>query len=474
MSEPINPVVSRKITGSSTGESRIIRGNIDQDIPWEERKMQVVDLCKSLWPTAVSHECDDDAFVGGYNEVYFVTITESNGTSADYVIRCPQETWWFTPLIDSVAILHHIKQTTSIRVPSIIAFDTTPDNPLKSKYIVLERLKGKTLQSQIHKCTTEQRVALAKELGELYTQFRSIKMPHAGRIVAAPSCHITSLRPEEMLSQLPVAIEPYGARCPEKVAARLPTSGEVDCFWTIEEEFLTSGGLTSDPPNLPLAEAVTRPFDRRIVQETTSPYYHRPEMKASVANTITQFANLYIMIETIVEEEKVEDASGMDFYLWHSDLLPRNIMVDIDSSPMITGIIDWDEAVYAPKFATALAPWWLWELPPPEEQEGKKAEGEDEQDKPEDEEDIDYLRDAMEDERNLRKGEFRAPRAGGCQAGLGGGGRTRVRAEREELLRHPGEEGVEVLACVAVGLLVAGTLQPDPCGVEGLEACGGV
>ncbi|KAB5536649.1 hypothetical protein GE09DRAFT_1140758 [Coniochaeta sp. 2T2.1] len=108
------------------------------------------------------------------------------------------------------------------------------------------------------------------------------------------------------------------------------------------------------------------------------------------------------MIETIVEEGKVEDASGMDFYLWHSDLLPRNIMVDVDSTPMITGIIDWDEAVYAPKFATALAPWWLWELPPPEEEQEKKPEGED--DDP-----YTYHVDPMEDEETFEKVDSEPP-----------------------------------------------------------------
>jgi aminoglycoside phosphotransferase (APT) family kinase protein len=78
------------------------------------------------------------------------------------------------------------------------------------------------------------------------------------------------------------------------------------------------------------------------------------------------------MIETTVDEGRVEGTDG-EFCLWHSDLFPRNIMVDVDSSPMITGIIDWDEAVYAPKFVDAVAPTWLW-VP----REGKDDEEEEE------------------------------------------------------------------------------------------------
>lgn len=48
--------------------------------------------------------------------------------------------------------------------------------------------------------------------------------------------------------------------------------------------------------------------------------------------------------------------------LCHLDLHPRNIMVEIDSkdSIRVTGILDWDEAVVAPKFVNCQPPGWLW------------------------------------------------------------------------------------------------------------------
>jgi hypothetical protein len=268
-----------------------ITPNIDPEILWEERKVQILDLCKSLWPSALDYACEDDQFSGGYNEVYFVSITQSPGVIADYVIRCPQERGSWTPVIDTVAILHHVRQTTSIRVPAVVAYDTTRDNALKSHYIIFERCPGESLYDVLDNFTPEQRTVLAEEIGELYRQLRETSSSYSARIIASPNCHLPSLRPEETLSALPIAIQPYGAQTPEEVFKKLPTSGE---FGDIPESFLTSGGLTSDPPNLSLDQMVTRPWDRRLIQTTT--------MYPDADDMIRQMLNLYIMIETIVKE----------------------------------------------------------------------------------------------------------------------------------------------------------------------------
>ncbi|KAK3936546.1 hypothetical protein QBC46DRAFT_418703 [Diplogelasinospora grovesii] len=215
--------------------------------------------------------------------------------------------------------------------------------------------------------TAEQRAVLAKELGELYDQLRQIRSPYSGRIVASEACHMSSLLPGETLSHLPITIEPYAARVLYQDGdwkARLPKEGT---FRDVPEEFITSGGLLSDPPNLPLLEMTARPFNRRLIQHETffqgDPDYFPP-----------RFRYLRDMMDVIVDEEHVENPSN-DFQLVHVDLFPRNIMVDPSSTPMITGIIDWDEAVFAPAFVADIAPAWLWELPFTED-DGVTEEGE--------------------------------------------------------------------------------------------------
>lgn len=51
------------------------------------------------------------------------------------------------------------------------------------------------------------------------------------------------------------------------------------------------------------------------------------------------------------------------FALAHLDLFPRNILVDLDSpsdGPIVSGILDWDNAVLAPAFMTCSPPFWIW------------------------------------------------------------------------------------------------------------------
>ena len=49
--------------------------------------------------------------------------------------------------------------------------------------------------------------------------------------------------------------------------------------------------------------------------------------------------------------------------LCHVDLHPRNIMAEIqpDNTLKVTAILDWDEAVFAPKFVNCRPPLWLWD-----------------------------------------------------------------------------------------------------------------
>ncbi|KAF2731262.1 hypothetical protein EJ04DRAFT_409861, partial [Polyplosphaeria fusca] len=56
----------------------------------------------------------------------------------------------------------------------------------------------------------------------------------------------------------------------------------------------------------------------------------------------------------------ISDEDG--FYLCHGDLQGYNILVDIvnERTVRITGVIDWDDAFFAPKFEAFRAPFWTW------------------------------------------------------------------------------------------------------------------
>jgi aminoglycoside phosphotransferase (APT) family kinase protein len=53
---------------------------------------------------------------------------------------------------------------------------------------------------------------------------------------------------------------------------------------------------------------------------------------------------------------------GDHFHLVHGDLYPRNIIVKVKSETevVVTGIVDWDMAYFAPKFMALSPPNWAW------------------------------------------------------------------------------------------------------------------
>lgn len=64
-------------------------------------------------------------------------------------------------------------------------------------------------------------------------------------------------------------------------------------------------------------------------------------------------------------EELDNDGWFWDVYycLWHLDLAPRNILIyEIPTvlDPRISGILDWDSAVFAPNFMSSEPPMWIW------------------------------------------------------------------------------------------------------------------
>lgn len=62
--------------------------------------------------------------------------------------------------------------------------------------------------------------------------------------------------------------------------------------------------------------------------------------------------------------------------LCHFDLAARNILIEIspDGSPTISGIVDWDSAVFAPTYVACAPPVWLWSDPEQYDDEGNAKE----------------------------------------------------------------------------------------------------
>ncbi|RSL71881.1 hypothetical protein CEP54_001188 [Fusarium duplospermum] len=71
------------------------------------------------------------------------------------------------------------------------------------------------------------------------------------------------------------------------------------------------------------------------------------------------------LIEMVKSMQALNGTFGPDtpiYYFHHGDLFPRNIMVDTpdEKTAIVTGILDWDDAHFAPAVVAFAPPAWLW------------------------------------------------------------------------------------------------------------------
>lgn len=315
--------------------------NDDNDfyyMPWENMVPKFQALCVSVWPTA-HHSQTQVSFLaeGSYNKVISVSLKRDE-VLREYVIRIPCDE---STILSSVAILRYLRQDTELRVPAVVSYDNTRNNPLEYGYIVLEKVPGVPLQECLDDLTQHQKLVLAREIGELYVQLRSIKNPAAG-LLKVPLEETESFidHPESHL-----IVEPYGAS-----TARFPW--EINCEDS-SSEFIALDLLKEDPQDLSCDEMMLLPFRRRLYHFSHGPHPSRRRLED------LQF--LLEMVQDMVKSGHFANSEDAGFCLWHPDLWPRNIMVDLEASPMISGILDWDSPVFAPPFIAATPPWWLWQ-----------------------------------------------------------------------------------------------------------------
>lgn len=110
--------------------------------------------------------------------------------------------------------------------------------------------------------------------------------------------------------------------------------------------------LRHDPPGLSVNEIMIPIYQHRIYLSLNRP------------NPFDWNMDLFEPLQEVVQEmvhNELFKPENDHICLQHPYSFPRNIMVDFTPDPVITGIIDWDDANFAPRFATCIPPRWLWQ-----------------------------------------------------------------------------------------------------------------
>ncbi|KAI0161172.1 hypothetical protein GGR52DRAFT_163183 [Hypoxylon sp. FL1284] len=143
---------------------------------------KAVALCKDIFPSA-KHDTLSVEYLsnGSYNAVFAISVVIAGDQPVEHILRIPAEEF---PVPRTAAILDYLAQSTSLRVPKVIAWDTTPYNALGSSYVVLSHIPGKPLYLVWGVLAQDQKLQLARELIHQLIEIESLTNPSAGVIKA--------------------------------------------------------------------------------------------------------------------------------------------------------------------------------------------------------------------------------------------------------------------------------------------------
>ena len=335
--------------------------------PFADFRVQVEELCHTLWPSSPKEyrvqrllggpkflgvlrakklgrflspgsppkAFDIERMLGGtFNRIVGIKMIGSEGEDPiPLILRVSRLPWDARPDRE-VATLEYLRRHTNLPVPYVKAFDFTEDNPLKSPYIVQNRIAGVSLQNACPGMSHKQWCTLAKEIAGMIIDLRKLSNPTSGLI--------ESTTKDDVVQHFSVC--PFDIRKP------------FDREWKKRQ----ANSMTFEADNA---------YALRWYEKDTF-HFFATQFGRWMAEEL-QCNPITIMYKNQMQQ-LTDVASAMDRLgifgdsrnvFTHMDLAPRNIMVEVgpDDFIKITGILDWDSAIFAPEFVSCRPPWWLWQ-----------------------------------------------------------------------------------------------------------------
>lgn len=325
--------------------------------PFEDFKPLVEQLCLIIWPSPARNPTMarllDNRFIdflrrktsltaslspsdtfhverlpgGSFNRIIGITFIKSKSQDASrYILRVPR---FESARPDrEVAIVEYVHQYSAIPVAKIVTTDFTKNNPLRSPYVVQNRISGFELQSKkqnFTQLTHEQQCTVATEFGRILRMLQEISHSTPGQIEASSDQH--SIR-KYHIRAFDVDADPFG------------DNPELDDI-----------SLAAQAPNY------------CSTLEFFLPQFERWKVAASKHDNILKVDYMKCLAAVATQMNEAGFLGDNKNCLCHLDLnhAPHNIMVDIrDDRLSISGILDWDSAVFAPRFVGCVPPMWIW------------------------------------------------------------------------------------------------------------------
>ena len=330
---------------------------------WDLFRPRVENLCQTLWPpqksliqslsnSKIATRLRANKFLrllittqdaplieclrgGDYNRIVGITLPAAKPEETrdrNLILRVPR--WGQGQTERVVATLDYLRQSSNIPVPTIVAKDFSKDNVLGSPYVIQNRIPGSDLELLWAELNHSQRGTIAREVGSVIKCLLTLESPVTGHITGSS---------KEIGTARSFTIVPFDLK-----------NADGDLF---EEQEQHSPPLSEIPRQ---SQTILDFFKCQIRR-------WREIDVARNAGMVDRTVGLWDSMLKIVEEMNDLDLFKTGAHcVCHVDLHPRNIMAKIhpDGSVQVTGILDWDEAVFAPKFVNCEPPGWLWGFDP--------------------------------------------------------------------------------------------------------------
>lgn len=283
---------------------------------------------------------------GGFSRITGITIPgTSEENSRQLILRVPR---YHDARHDlEVAVLRFIRQHTVIPVPEVKSVDFASNNPLQERYLIQSRIQGYDLQTDSTPCwypnlTHEQKCVVAKELARLLLELQFVTHKYPGRIEAS----------KDDANDQKFQVRPFSLEWNEahKLEADLNTQRALFQVHSFDAKW--------EPPESKSFEETTYYFI--CAQFGRWKAFELRRDPASIA-----WWDYYDRLVTAAKQmDELFGLGNDENCLCHLDLntAPRDIMAHIDDNDKLTisGILDWDSAIFAPRFVGCAPPMWLW------------------------------------------------------------------------------------------------------------------
>lgn len=288
-------------------------------------------LRRQLLSSLSPREFNIERLLGGsFNRIIGVTVGGVESEEARrLILRVPRIGWMTRPDRD-VAILRYVSQQSSIPVPEITNYDLTPHNPLKRSYVFQTRMSGYSLQQVYPNISKEQIRTITKEIGKIILKLQSVTNAHPGIVeFSSKECDSDTF-----------AVRPFDIKAPhDKDWMSKPVDHE---SWDQDKH----KSLYEDTLNFFIAQ-----FGRWRADELIKD-----------SSCIAWWDYMHRFVDIAKQMSRLGVFDDNQHCLCHLDFNARNIMVDPqpDDTISITGVLDWDSAILAPRFVSCAPPWWVW------------------------------------------------------------------------------------------------------------------